>query len=499
MKLTPLFLLLLVALAAATPTLDSTVRFRIYRKTLHEVLEKNGKFISEFTTTDLGTVDIGDFTVNDAKLTVLPQSGTFEDFEADLKFLAGKGIHLSLNEFKFELLGTQEGKPVTLTGNLDKISLNLLVKNSEKDSSTKSSSIFDANSIPQFELEDFEAEFEEGSIKWKIDGTASDDQELIKNTRVWLDAAIKGQMIAAKIIVNSAQRYISDYLTSNLNEDTFQGSVSIDALTFTEEYAELGFVSSFDIHEGETKNIRDVDSFASEAQDDSNAIEIVFDENLINAALHSAFHSDASFSLRKTLRLEDPENEYAQMFDAILVTNVISQAWKELETEFGADKKVDAKCSFGKGLFEDKIKDVKPSQLRFLRGSKVDFTLGFGCSIVVEDSPGNWQNFRSFYAELYTKISLEISANDAIKKMKLTGDIDELRAVRIKIFKKDQSMFAEETALTMMANMGLGMAKSQASTLLDIPQIGYPTIKKCTGLTLLRPAIGIYDGFMVIS
>jgi hypothetical protein len=142
---------------------------------------------------------------------------------------------------------------------------------------------------------------------------------------------------------------------------------------------------------------------------------------------------------------------------------------------------------------------VKPSQLRFLKGSKVDFTLGFGCSIVVEDSPGNWKNFRSFYAELYTKISLEISANDAIKKMKLTGDIDELRAVRIKIFKKDQSMIAEETALTMMANMGLGMAKSQASTLLDIPQIGYPTIKKCTGLTLLRPSINIYDGFMVIS
>lgn len=81
----------------------------------------------------------------------------------------------------------------------------------------------------------------------------------------------------------------------------------------------------------------------------------------------------------------------------------------------------------------------------------------------------------------------------------MSGDIDELRAVRIKIFKRDQAMIAEETALTMMINMGLNMAKYQAKQVLDIPQIGYPTIKKWTGLTLLKPAITIYDGFVVIS
>lgn len=137
--------------------------------------------------------------------------------------------------------------------------------------------------------------------------------------------------------------------------------------------------------------------------------------------------------------------------------------------------------------------------MRFLKGSKIDFTLGFGCSIIVESSEGKWENFRSFYSELYAKLSLEVSSNDSIKKMRFVGDIEDLKVSRLKIFKKNESMIVEETTLSMMANMGLNMAKSQASQLLDIPSISYPTIKKCTGLKLLRPSINIYDGFIVIA
>lgn len=150
-------------------------------------------------------------------------------------------------------------------------------------------------------------------------------------------------------------------------------------------------------------------------------------------------------------------------------------------------------------MFGNVLKDVNPSRIRFLKDSKVDFTLGFGCSVVVETSEGKWENFRSFYLELYAKLRVELNSNDAIKKIKLNGDVDDLKAVRIKIFKKEEAMVAEETALTMMINMGLNMAKSQIKSALDIPQIGYPSIKKCTGLTLLRPSINIYDGFIVIS
>ena len=76
------------------------------------------------------------------------------------------------------------------------------------------------------------------------------------------------------------------------------------------------------------------------------------------------------------------------------------------------------------------------------------------------------------------KLSLELTANDATKRIKIDGDVDELRAVNIRIFKQKKAMVAEQTAMTMMLNMGLGMAKSQAKQFLNIPSLGYPTIKK---------------------
>lgn len=50
------------------------------------------------------------------------------------------------------------------------------------------------------------------------------------------------------------------------------------------------------------------------------------------------FHMDHSVGLRKSLRVDDPSNEYGSMFDNVLMTQVVSQAWKELDSEFGADK-----------------------------------------------------------------------------------------------------------------------------------------------------------------
>ena len=58
-------------------------------------------------------------------------------------------------------------------------------------------------------------------------------------------------------------------------------------------------------------------------------------------------------------------HEYSSVVDKILRTNVVGQAWKEMVDEFGDDKRIGAKCSFGKGLFEDKIRSIKPSGVKF--------------------------------------------------------------------------------------------------------------------------------------
>lgn len=61
--------------------------------------------------------------------------------------------------------------------------------------------------------------------------------------------------------------------------------------------------------------------------------------------------------------------------------------------EFGPDSLVDAECSFGKGLFEKLIRNIRPSGFDFKDNSLVEFRLGFGCSIEIQNEQGVWENF----------------------------------------------------------------------------------------------------------
>ncbi|CAI2364693.1 unnamed protein product [Moneuplotes crassus] len=481
-------------LACFTEAIDSQINFRIYRKTLQDIVDKNAPLISDYTKADLGTVDIGDITVEDAMLNIFTEEN---EFESSIKFIADEGFQLSIDDLLFELTGKVDGKDSVLRGDVESLFVKLSVKNSEKERDT--SVRFDAGSLPQLDISDYSVKTKSETFKWTIGGEEKNDASLIKATSVWIDAAIQANMGMIKIIVNSAQTYVADYLTSTVDEDTFRGSLSFTKIIFNEEYAQLGLTSSFK-DEGDEHFVERSDKDLPEVTDDENAaVQILFDENIINSGLHSAFHADGEFGLRDILGTEDPDNEYADMFKAVLLTNVIGQGWKEIQDEYGGSKRIDARCSFGKGLFKDLIKKLEPSKVRFLEGSEIDFTLGFGCSVVVEKEVGVWDPFRSFYAELYAKLSLGINSNDATKMLQFEGDVKDLKAKRIKIFKKSDPMVVEETTLTMMVNLGLGMAKSQAQTLLDIPQIGYPTIKRCTGLVLSNPSVVIEEGFVSLS
>jgi len=58
-------------------------------------------------------------------------------------------------------------------------------------------------------------------------------------------------MAVVKMIVNSAQSYIADYLSSTVDQETFKGKISFSSITFHEEFAELGVISRFDEVENE--------------------------------------------------------------------------------------------------------------------------------------------------------------------------------------------------------------------------------------------------------
>lgn len=328
---------LFLAIICQSDAIDSTIRFRIYKKTLHEILEKNGPFVSEYTNSHLGSVDVADIAMKDSVLSIFPQSGSYDEFETDLKFIDREGIELGFNEFQFELKGLVEGKDSTLKGNIERIFIKLAVKKSEKKEGGVLS--FSSKDLPEFDIQNLDVEFEKESIKWIIDGQEKMDNDLLNKTLKWLNQAIEGQMIAAKFIINSAQRKLADYITQNVDMETYKGKLSFSEIAFFEDYAEMSIISSFDVAEEGSYKVRETEALAENAGDKINAVEVVFDENIINTGLYAAFHSDADFSLRKILRVEEPENEYAKMFDTVLKTQVVGQGWNQIEEEFGKDKR----------------------------------------------------------------------------------------------------------------------------------------------------------------
>ena len=74
-----------------------------------------------------------------------------------------------------------------------------------------------------------------------------------------------------------------------------------------------------------------------------------------------------------------------------------------------------------------------------------------------------------------------------------------MTATKLKIFKQDEEMIAEQTALMLVVNMGLNMAKEYASQALNIPEIGYPSLKRCLGLRFVEPEITLEEGFIMLA
>ena len=337
MRYVAITLCMILMLSSLGLAIDSKINFRIYKKTLEEVLEKNAIFLSEYTSTPLGTADIDDISVKDATLTILPDVKDLEDLETKIKFVKGEGLELTLSDCKFSLTGKVADKPATLRGTADSLFFKLAVKNSE--AKADRTVTFDASTLPKFDIENFDAKIDKDSLKWTFEGDVKESDGLKEETFTWIGATLKGQMVGLKLLANSAQQYIADYIESTVDPESFDGKISFSGIEFFDKYAELGVLTSYSSEDDEDHKASPSKELPEGSEDSDNAVEILFDENIINSGLHSAFHGDGEFALRSLLRIDDTDNEYGAMFDAMLVTNVVGQAWKEIEEEFGKDKK----------------------------------------------------------------------------------------------------------------------------------------------------------------
>ena len=292
---------------------------------------------------------------------------------------------------------------------------------------------------------------------------------------------------------------LQEYISTNLDfGKDLEGSLGLSNFDFYEDHIDIVFTSHFDEIGSESENLR-VTKLETFTHEEQHALEIMIDENFINSVLAALYHQDKSFGLREFLGADSATDQYSMIVAAVLKTNIVGEAWKEILDEFGPDKKVDAQCGFGKSLFAEHIRNIRPSGIEFKEGSNLNTRIAFGCSIVVEEEEGKWENFRSFYGEFQIDLFLKLLSDDAAKKVLMDGKANELKNTKLKIFKKDEAQLLEETTLSMMINMGLSMAKSQVTQALTIPSMGYPTLKSCLGISLRSPSITIHEGYLMIA
>lgn len=436
-----------------------------------------------------------DFLIKDAYLRLIPEDS--KELDAKLQIIEGQGVEISIEEVKFEVAGNvEDGSKMTITGDIESVDIKVVLKS--KDGRKEDDRTVQYN-IPEFQIQTLTAKSDRDSIRVHLGDNDITTEKLKEVAEFNFNARVEVLSTLINLGLNGVNSQIADYAIENLALGNEHGDAKLSDIKFDTDYIEFGIDTSFEKSNDDDFKFRETSSLTAQAGDKTKALELIVDENIINTGLYTIFKTNQGFSLRKALRIDDPTNEYGSMFDQVLTTTVLSQGWRQMGEEFGDDRKVDAECSFGKDIFDTLLNDIKPSQIRFLKGSKLDANIGFGCSVKIQNDEGVWENFRAFYIEFYLKLGIKLESNDAAQRISMNGDVDDLRAVRIKIFKQKESMTMEEVSLLMMLNMGLGMMKSQLAQALQIPQVGYPSVKECTGLSILRPSVDIYDGFLVIS
>lgn len=104
---------------------------------------------------------------------------------------------------------------------------------------------------------------------------------------------------------------------------------------------------------------------------------------------------------------------------AFLNTGILASFFPDLTAEYGTWHPIDIQCGFSQVFLRDSIPNVKPSEMRFKAGNRVEFDIGFGCGIFVDtesqlrsmekSSEMRWKNFVSYYgaAEGFMNLKLD--------------------------------------------------------------------------------------------
>ena len=187
------------------------------------------------------------------------------------------------------------------------------------------------------------------------------------------------------------------------------GSVA-KTFSVSPQYLEYGFDPEVFYQDGrpifkkKKSMLKEIDSEFTEPEEegqDPYAIQMILDENIVNAFLLDFVLFEKAFSLREIMKLDPKMSPFLEQMNTTNAGLLLPQVIEE----FGENRMIDFYLSLSHTLISKKIENAKVSGFQIDKNGNFRFQFNFTVTVLVEKahSGGNFEEARSMYVGLTAK------------------------------------------------------------------------------------------------
>lgn len=223
----------------------------------------------------------------------------------------------------------------------------------------------------------------------------------------------------------------------------YYASLTADKAEFNEKFIEFQYSpEKFKlISDKAYSRLKDIDSDFEEPEegdDRKRALQVLFDENVLNSVFSHFATMDTMYSLRKVFH-KDPK---FAVFRQLLTTTTLGMVLPSFKEDYGEGKPVDLIGTLSHDFLADSIEGIQFSGVTLDSKGMLKGTINAGAQIIIEKNPGEWEDARQFYFTLQFKAKLYVNETGGNKTLTVLPKGVEIQT--FKIYKGDEEMFLEQ-------------------------------------------------------
>ncbi len=177
-----------------------------------------------------------------------------------------------------------------------------------------------------------------------------------------------------------------------------------ERMKFDNNFVEYGFSpKTFGL--AKEQNMEMLEDVGTEfpSDDKNEALSLIVDQNFINHLFINYAKVDKMYSMRTAMK-GDPRG---QMLTQLMTTTSLGMVLPSIKEEYGEGKKVDVVGTLSHEFLQDKVPELKISGVTISAKGIISAQINFGMQLIIEKSPDEWVDARSFYSTFKMEISVE--------------------------------------------------------------------------------------------